>query len=337
MKKISLALIPLLAFTFLSVVMWPHAAHALTVSPVTTEITADAGVPVGGHVTLFNEGDSEVTYYSVFETFTAGEQDGVPEFLDVATDLATWITITPSITLQPKERQDIPFLISVPAGTDAGGDYAAILWTTVAPTVEGNGVGVASRLGTLVMLTVSGPVTTSSSLTARVQPLVDHLPVVIEYEVKNDGGDRIVLSEPVVVYNTFGQEVSSLSINPGNSSVLPRSTRGYSVGWQDQQQFDTSATASDSEKKAALAANEEAVAAAALKDNFFTATVKEISDFHLGRYTAVTHSPDGTEVKVSFFVLPWQLLIVIFIVVMILLFQARKKYKEAQKNLRNRR
>src|SRR3989339_60177 len=126
-----------------------HAA-ALTISPVRMEISGDPGQTLQGELELLNEQKESKTFYSSAANFEARGDSGAPYFLsDTNKGLASWITVQESVTLKANERTNIPFTIKIPAGVEAGGYFAAILWGTSPAGQQGGQVSVSGKLGVL--------------------------------------------------------------------------------------------------------------------------------------------------------------------------------------------
>ena len=117
----------------------------------------------------------------VFTPFAARERN----------DLAGWITVTPAeVALEPGGRAEGSMRLEVPPGTVPGERYAAVLAERPPEAVAGGGVGVASRVGIRVYLSVgegAEPVTDFAIESLTAQRREDGSPVV-EATVANTGG-----------------------------------------------------------------------------------------------------------------------------------------------------
>lgn len=303
-KKILKALI----FTAVLSVSTP--AHAITITPVRFEISTDAGQTVSGEMVVMNEQDEVRTLYSSYENFEARGENGTPTFVPGVEGLSTWIRTEESITLNPKESKVVPFTITVPQGAEAGGHFAAIFWSSN-PNEPGQ-VSIGAKIGTLVLLTVSGDITEEGKVldfsTKDNQKKFDALPVGFTYRFQNGGNDRIKPEGLLVVKNMFGMTTKNLPANQVEGNVLPKSIRRFEVVWQSDSEG--SLTLSDAEK---------------IKNESFGQTIKrQWKNFALGKYTAyldITYGAKNqkTSAMYSFFVFPWQLLVTLFVVLFILI------------------
>lgn len=300
----------ILTILFLGVaIVLAFQAHALTISPVKMEISGDPGQTLQSELTLFNEQDETKTFYSSAENFEARGETGAPFFLPERVGLATWIKIEGQVTLKPKEEKTIPFSIGIPKNAEPGGHFAAILWgQTPTQATEGGQVAVGGRLGVLILLKVSGEVKEGGGLlefgAGEKQKFFSSLPITFAYRFNNTGGDRIVPIGEIKIKNTFGLTSATLPANKKEGSVLPGSARKFEVIWK-QTQKDTDIKPIDTKEEEEL--------------GFLEMAGRQWSEFHFGRYTAKMSLAWGAAnqtatAKYSFFIIPWQLLLIIAII-----------------------
>ncbi len=313
-KKISL-----IALLVLGVFLSGKTAYAITITPVRFEISSDAGQVVSGEMVIMNEQDEAKTLYSSFENFEARGENGTPTFVPATEGLATWISTEKSITLLARESKVVPFSISVPEGAEAGGHFAAVFWSS-SPNEPGQ-VSIGAKIGTLVLLTVSGDINEDGVVTDFTtkdgQKRFDALPVGFTYRFQNGGNDRIKPEGLLVVKNIFGMTTKNLPANQVEGNVLPRSTRRFEVVWQ-----------SDGENTLTLADAEK------ITNESFTETIKrQWNNFAIGKYTAYLDISYGTKnqkatAMYSFFVFPVQLLLTLLIGLILALFILRRGIKK---------
>lgn len=293
-------------------VMAPFQARALTISPVKMEISGDPGQTLQGELVLFNEQNETKTFYSSIENFEARGEAGAPFFLPEKVGLATWIKTEEQVVLEPKEEKTVPYSIVIPQNTEPGGYFSAILWSTTPSLVnEGGQVTVGGRLGALILLKVSGAVEESGGLLEfnAKQKFLSVLPVTFAFRFNNTGGDRVVPKGDIAITNSFGLTAATLPVNETEGSVLPNSAREYEVTWKSE-------------------------AAAGEKTGFFGMAGRQLSEFHFGWYTAKLNfvwgaAEQAATAKYNFFIIPWQLLLIIIVILAIigsLGFEGLKKY-----------
>ncbi len=272
----------------------PNTAFALTVSPAKLEITGDPGTTVYGEIEVFNEQQDTRTFFSSFENFEPAGDSGTPYFIGATNGLATWMQTQQSITLFPSQREKIPFTITIPEGTEPGGYFAAIFWGSTPPEQTGGGgeVSIGGKIGVLVLLRVSGTVEEAAGIldfgTKNQQRFFTGIPITFSYRVNNAGGDRIVPLGDITIKNTFRLATKTLAGNKNEGSVLPGSIRKFETIWGEPIQT----------------------------EGFFSSVKQQWKEFHFGWYSAHLHlvwgeSNTKVEQTFHFFVIPWQLLLII--------------------------
>lgn len=312
-----------LAFTILIVAIAGIAspAFALTVSPPRVEITGDPGTTLQGKIELFNEQEGTRTFFTTFENFEPSGESGAPRFIGAKNDLATWIKTADKVVLESGKRSIVPFSITIPKSAEPGGHFAAIFFGSQAPGVEGGGqVSVGGKIGVLVLLRVSGEVAEGGGLlefiAAGKQRFFSALPVTFAYRLNNTGGDRVVPLGEIKIKNTLRMTSATLLANKNEGSVLPSSARKFEVVWGEESQ-----PANEKEQKTE-------------SPGFFEMAGRQWGDFHLGWYTAELNVSWGATNQIanqsySFFIIPWQLLLIIFVILAIVWFLGKiglKKY-----------
>jgi hypothetical protein len=310
-------------------------AFALTVSPARVEVTGDPGTTISGEIEVFNEQEGSRTFYSSFENFEPSGDSGAPHFIGAKDGLATWMSSENQITLAPGEHRKVAYSIAIPKDAEPGGQFGAIFWGSqpvggIAKNAGGE-VSIGGKIGVLVLLRVSGYVPEGGGLLEFIiknkQRFFSTLPVSFTYKLNNTGGDRIVPIGKIKIKNTFALTSDTLSANKNEGSVLPQSTRKFEVVWGDPVEV-----SNNSDKKVE-------------SPGFFEMAGRQWKEFHFGWYTARLSLVFGATNQVAndsynFFVIPWQLLILVLIVLTILGFFGKialKKYNRfiiAQANLK---
>lgn len=279
--------------------------EALTVSPVKLELRGDPGTTIGSDFMLINEQDEIQTFYVSFANFEAQGESGTPQFVESGKDLATWINLVPSgenteevlnmVSLAPGASQKIYFEVNIPADASPGGHFAAIFWgTSPETTVDTTELGLGAKVGILVFLSVNGEVNEAGGLVdfgvENEQKFFTDLPVDFFYRFQNDGGDRVVPQGTVSIKNMLGLKTDIFSANLAESNVLPLSIRRFETSW---------GTAAD-----------------VVDETFWGHVKNQWHQFAFGYYQAeldLTYGSDQeiTFAETSFWVLPWQLLLVL--------------------------
>ncbi len=316
MKKLTYTFI----ITLLFCVSFATSAHALTISPAKIEIVGDPGSVLSGEIEIFNEQDESKIFYTSYENFEPRGDSGAPYFVGAPDGLATWIQTQPEVTIAPGERLVVPYTITVPADARAGGYFAAIFFGNQPPSsATGGEVTIGGKIGALVLLRVSGDIEEKGGLLGFMakdgKRFFSATPVDFEYSLNNLGGDRIVPQGELKIKNSFWLTSATLIANKHEGSVLPNSSRKFEVTWTDEDE-DTA-----KKKKTAEVATE--------NPHFFQMAGRQLKDFHFGVYTAKLDVAWGETNQTDkdsyvFFIIPWQLLTMVLVILFILGFAMRK-------------
>lgn len=277
---------------------------ALTVSPARVEVTGDPGTTLNGEIEIFNEQEGSRTFFTTFENFESNGDTGAPYFIGSKDDLATWIKTDKKVIIDSGRRNVIPYSIVIPQNAEPGGHFAAIFFGSQEPgKSDGSQLSVGGKIGVLILLRVTGEVKEGGGLqefTSREGRFVSMLPVSFVYRLSNSGGDRIVPTGEIKIKNTFGLTTEKLPVNIKEGSILPGSARKFEVVWDGGQK--------------PLESDE--------KLGFFEIAGRQWSEFHFGWYTAKMNLAYGATnqtvfAKYHFFVIPWQLLLIVLVILSI--------------------
>jgi hypothetical protein len=282
-----------------AIFIFGHSAQAMTVSPVLYDYEVEPGGSRQGSIALSNDGNRPELFALEANNFVPFGEDGAQQYVEeeTPTGLASWMTFDrPSILLQPGETAAFPFVVTVPKDAEPGGHYASIFFSRVPDATEGSGVGVGGAIGVLVLVNVTGDVHEEARIESFVVrgPRIHHrLPVYFDTRIRNLGSVHFRPRGELVIRNVFGRVVSRSSVNPKNSAVLPNSIRRVETAW--------------------ARATEEG------PGGFFAEIKNEWKHFAIGPYTASVSMVYGSKAwqlegaEVSFWVIPWRLILVAFV------------------------
>lgn len=290
------------AFTFFSRSMQ---VYALTISPARIELRGDPGSTVGGDIILINDQTETKTFFASFENFVADGDDGTPKFIGDTEGLATWVSATEAVVLDPGEVRTIPFTVTIPDTAEPGGYFSGIFWGSAPPNTEGEGnVAIGTKIGILLFVSVNGDIEENAGIsdfgTVGGQWGYRALPVGFLYRLTNAGGDRIKPQGDVVIRSVLGWRVATVTANPTEGSVLPGTTRKFTTIW---------------EKNTDTTRNGE-------KYSFVGEAENQWNNFALGIFSArmnVAYGFENAEIvksnAVYFVVFPLELLIILFAII----------------------
>jgi hypothetical protein len=289
---------------------------AMTISPVRYEIQGNPGETLVKEMTIINEDSTSAMYYSSFANFEAQGETGSATFVEPKDDIGTWMTTDEQVSLLPGEQKTVSFSVKIPENAEPGGHFGVIFWgTSPENNAEGKQLAVSAKTGLLVLLTVNGAVKEGGGLlsfsTLDNQFWYNSLPVSLIYRFQNSGGDRVKPLGEIKVRSFGFIPVKKLNANPVNGNILPNSTRKFTVDWVKY-----------------VEPKDAPIVTGAIK-NFFHRAVYQWRNFAVGLYSAnlnLTYGLLGQNVKKSvfFFVFPWQLLICLIVLFIIVFFIGKK-------------
>ncbi len=298
----------------------PLKADALSVSPPRVELRGNPGETIKQDVTLTNDSKSTQIFYTSFANFEAQGETGTPTFVESKDDLDTWMTTEESVALAAGQSVVVPVTIKIPVNADPGGHFASVFWSTAPNAKPGQiSVSIGAKVGMLILLSVNGDVKEAGGLVSYniVNNKFWHatLPVSFEYRFKNDGGDRVKPTGTIKIRDTIFLPAKTLNANPTDGNVLPGSTRKFSVDWLNYNH------------------PKDEVEPTKTIGKFFYNVKYQWKNFAVGLYSArlnVAYGAQGAHAKdtVFFFVFPWQLVLVMVIVITIIFWGGRKTLRK---------
>lgn len=208
----------------------------LSISPLRFEFSADPGDTIENVIKVTNPTKNTVSVKMEVEDFTAMGEEGqvkVEEQKDHTYSLKRWVTTTPSeFTLAPNESKVVNFKIVVPKNAEPGGKYGSILATvTGVVTPEGTGASIQPKVGSLVLLSVSGKIVENLDIKEFSAPkFLDKGPVKFTLRFENKGTVHLRPRGIVSIYDIFGKKLADLEIPQQN--VLPGAIRKVEVEWK---------------------------------------------------------------------------------------------------------
>ena len=259
--------------------------QGLEISPPVIEQSADPGTSVTVSIRVRNVSSGVLIANGKADDFGAGtSEDGKPQLLlnengETRYSLKYWVGSVPSLTLAPQELKTATVTIAIPKNAEPGGHFGVIRFTAVPPNLQGTGVSLSASVGTLVLLRVSGAITdklTVASFTTgtgtKTHSFFEHGPVDFTLRLQNEGSVHEAPTGTITVKNLFGGVTGKVAVNTLKGNVLPGSIRRFDQTLSKKQLF-----------------------------GYYTATFA-------GSYLDDNHLLTS---KVSFWVIPWKLLLLV--------------------------
>lgn len=194
-------------------------AMGITITPTKIRLDLEKGtVNSQGKVTAINPNDFTIGVKTQVEDFvpsadTPGDIDIILKSEGV-TSLVDWIEINKEIfTLEPGGRKTVPFQVRVPEDAEAGAHYAAIFFGAVPPEAQAGTIGIAGRVGCLVLGSVPGQVTRTGEIVEFKAPkLVNKGPVKFSVLFKNTGTVHYEPEGTIEISSLFRKKIAVLEI-----------------------------------------------------------------------------------------------------------------------------
>lgn len=244
MKKYYLGVIFLLFFiVFLS----PQFAAAqssagVSIEPATIEEPADPGQTLSATLSLTNTTFAEQTFY-LFTRDIVGVRDGnAPEFASgsqelTGFELSTWVVLpTDPYVLGPGESVRVPITIDVPENATPGSHFGGIFASVEAPRLREIGAGVGYEVASIITINISGDQVVNAQVREFSTDQLVHGSTNVDFTVRiqNTGTMLVRPYGPIKIYNMFGSEVKTLTVNDTAGGVFPGSVRDFHVSWRDE-------------------------------------------------------------------------------------------------------
>ena len=223
-------------------------ATSLTITPPFFTLNVAPGDTWSSAIRVVDTNPGPLPVTAQVMGFTAADDEGHGSFIklsDLVNDpnaLANWITLaSSSATVPPNGAVDIPFTVKVPHDASPGGHYAGILIGTAPSSPAANAgshVGVSSFISALIFVRVAGTVKEAGEIREFSTDKSFYQDPNVDFTLRfaNTGNVHVRPVGKIQIYNAFGQEKGSISLNEngGLGYVLPSSTRAFEATWQNQ-------------------------------------------------------------------------------------------------------
>ena len=144
--------------------------NVIKVSPVRSDIQVKPGESKTVQVNVTNLTNAPITVSPIQNDFISADESGSPALILDADafapthSLKRFLSPISNVTIPANKAATINVVITVPAGTQAGGYFGAIRFTPATPA-EGGQVSLSPNVASLILLTVPGPVEEKLDLT----------------------------------------------------------------------------------------------------------------------------------------------------------------------------
>ena len=217
----------------------------MKVTPVSFEYDLDPGSKQSGSFTVMNEGSSSVYYQAEAKPYFIADKEGGG--IDVSydkesthTQIANWVKFdVPSGEIAPNSSIEVNFTIEVPEDAPGGGQYTALMVSNSETKPDSNGISISevANIGPVVYAKVSGnTIAKGEILSNEIEGFRFEPPISASATVRNDGNVHADVTYTMHVYPLFGGEsIYNNEDRPARTTVLPGTTRFYTVSWTADQ------------------------------------------------------------------------------------------------------
>ncbi len=217
------------------------------VEPGKTEVFLNPGETVTKTISVTNRTNRPLDYMVGVENFIGSNTAEtavilLPAGSETPYPLSDYIsTELDHFTLQFGERISFQITITVPEDIEPGGHYGAIIISNESAgqiDSAGNevksGTQLTSRIGSLILMRVNGPVKESGNLesfnvSGPDKWFYQKIPTAFEIAFKNEGNVHLVPYGTVTIKNIFGSEIAQLPVDA--YFALPDSIRYQTISW----------------------------------------------------------------------------------------------------------
>ena len=220
------------AFTQITHAQISDGAQDITMTPASTDLTIAPGETVEASFEVINGGNEGFGVNLSVAPYSVENISYDPNFTQLpgTTSVTDWINITEaSAELAAHTSKKINYSVSAPTSAAPGGYYAVLFAETNPLTDDASGIVPHNRVGNVLYITVSGPVSLSGSAeTGSLPRFLFQSTLPMNLTVTNNGGVHFVTTVEFSVKSLTGNE---LYHNTAERYVLPQTQRLIETTW----------------------------------------------------------------------------------------------------------
>lgn len=291
---------------------------SLTISPSTLLLETDPGTPITSSFQVFNNSTEDEYLKVSLLKFNADETGSAPVLREfVAEDeYKDWLKFNvESFVVEPNTWETIQVTFSPPEYAALSYYYAIVVSRQSSLEPQEGETAVIGAPALLTLVTVRSPYAKQElqlkSFRAT-KKLFEFLPVEFELVVQNTGNIHIAPIGNIFIDGLNKKGIGLIEINKSNGLILPGSTRTYTLSWEDG--FPKYVPES---KDGKMVLNKDGTHKNKLQWDFSQAHLLRIGKFtgHLIFIYDNGIRDIPTEAKVSFWVFPIRIILVLFIII----------------------
>jgi len=219
--------------------VFAQAILPLTVAPARQELLVNPGEQTAINVRFYNTGDTPISGLIKAGDFIVEGKEGTPRIIEDISQASPkfsasfWFTLPyDRITIAAQDKVSLQAKINVPDDARPGGRYVAVYFEPggAVPQAVGGpkeaGLGVASRIASLVYLRVAGPALERALISRLFAPsFLEYGPIKVESEIANRGDYHVRPRGVLTLSNIFGGPVDQQVLKEQN--IFPDGSRLY--------------------------------------------------------------------------------------------------------------
>lgn len=176
--------------------------------------------------------------------FIVTDKKGTPEIIPAGTKIdnkysaSAWMTALPDdLTIPAGKTQITTLYIQVPGNARPGGRYVSVSFKPLGGTnPDGSGAAVNTVVGSLVYLTVAGPVKEEARITVfDIPAFSEYGPIGIITEIKNLSDIHVSPRAMIEIKDLLGRTAYKASL--GDYNIFPGTSRLYNNSWEKKWLF----------------------------------------------------------------------------------------------------
>lgn len=315
----------------------PPTGISLSLSPVFLNLTTDPGRGVVSQFRVTNNSNfTEFLEIDVkkFEPSNTGAGVVIGE-VNSEDEFVNWVSFSEKeFSIVPNQTKTIKFTIHPPKEAALGYYYSFVVQRIKGEKAEGSGSALSGAGALPVLLEVKSP-----NAKREIQILdfktdklfYEYLPAQFIIKVKNTGNVHVAPAGDIFIDSLWNREVAVISSNKGRGNILPNATRDYTSVWDDG--FGV--------KTLKVEADQPVLNDKGEKEYFVKYDFTKANKFRFGKYSAnlILVYDNGErdiplEAQVSFWIIPWKILGVGFVVMLLALVGLRSTFKSALRKIR---
>lgn len=237
MKKLLVLVLSVSLFSTLTLTL-PAAAdtspQSITLSPTSQVITVQPGESHSGKLQLINQGakSTNLNLYGTAYRVTDEQYDQSFTPLPGAPNPGNWLSFGQTkVTIEANGNTVVPYTLTVPAKTPAGGYYAVAFAETQTDgqASSSDGLLIQRRVGTIFYITVGGDVHPSGKILSWQSAFLQKPPVNGVLRISNTSSVHFPVAFTLTVKDVLGNTKFSQTTN---KEILPQTIRRIPLSWQ---------------------------------------------------------------------------------------------------------